>query len=165
MDGTGSISGRRLFDVEGALVTLVGGRSRSTGLLHFPRSPVCPYRGTDDVEDVPLPRTGSLWAWTTVTTAPPGYHGPVPYGMGVVELDADPHGQVLRVVGRLHTDDPDAVGTGDRMEVVLVHLPCGPDDGDELLDVWAFAPLDSSVDRSDDGSGRAPDGPARGADR
>jgi len=79
-------------------VTLLGGWSATSGLRHFPRSPVCPFTGADDVEPVDLPRTGTVWLHTTVTVAPPGYSGPVPYGLGIVELDGDP---MLRVVTRL----------------------------------------------------------------
>jgi uncharacterized OB-fold protein len=79
-------------------VTLLGGWSATSGLRHFPPSPVCPFTGADDVEPVDLPRTGTVWLHTTVTVAPPGYSGPVPYGLGIVELDGDP---MLRVVTRL----------------------------------------------------------------
>ncbi len=115
-------------------ITLVGGRSASGGRLHFPRSPVCPWTGADDVEDADLPRTGRLWAWTTVTAAPPGYSGPVPYGFGVVEFD-DADG-VLRVVGRLTVADAAALRFGEPMVVVAVELPTerGP------VTTWAFAP-------------------------
>jgi uncharacterized protein len=142
MEATGPAGVTGLWGVDGGVPTLQGGRSRSTGLLHFPRAAVCPYRGTDDVEDVALSRTGVLWAWTTVTTAPPGYHGPVPYGLGVVELDADDRGEALRVVGRLTGTDPGRLRAGDRMEVVLVELPWpdGSDGPDGTIEVWAFAP-------------------------
>ncbi|HKA84608.1 MAG TPA: OB-fold domain-containing protein [Acidimicrobiales bacterium] len=78
---------------------------------------------------VSLPRTGSLWAWTAVTAAPPGYEGPVPYGFGVVELD----GVGLRVVGRLTEPDPSALREGQPMVVTTETLPGG-------LVVWAFTP-------------------------
>lgn len=119
------------------MVTLLGGRSRSSGLLHFPRAAVCPYRGTDDVEDAVLPRTGTLWAWTAVTNAPPGYHGPVPYGFGVVEL-SDGTAPPIRVVGRLTEADPTRLSFGDPMEVVAEDLPDG--EGGTLR-TWAFAPV------------------------
>jgi uncharacterized protein len=143
MEATGPAGISGLWSVEDGVPTLRGGRSRSTGLLHFPRAPVCPYRGTDDVEDVALSRTGRLWAWTTVTTAPPGYHGPVPYGLGVIELDPDDRGAALRVVGRLEGTDPGTLRAGDRMEVVLVGLPWpdGPDGAQDTIRSWAFAPV------------------------
>lgn len=114
-------------------VTLLGGWSATSGRHHFPPAPLCPYTGADDVEVVPLPRRGTLWAWTAVTSAPPGYEGPVPYGFGIVEL-----GEAgLRVVGRLTVSDPAALRFGQPMEVVAEELP-GPS-GDGRV-VWAFAP-------------------------
>ncbi len=127
-------------DDDGA-VTLLGGRSRSSGLHHFPRSPVCPYTGADDVEDVDLPRTGRLWGWTTVTAAPPGHTGEAPYGLGVAELDT-PAGP-LRVIGRL-VGVPEAAAGDDRwfgtpVEVVAEAVADG--DGGTVL-TWAFAATD-----------------------
>lgn len=117
-----------LLEGDGDDVRLIGGYSPSSGHHHFPLSPVCPYTGADDVERVALPTTGTLWAWTAVTTAPPGYDGPVPYGFGVVELD----GIGLRVVGRLTESDPGALHDGQPMRVVAEPV------GD--LTVWAFTP-------------------------
>jgi uncharacterized OB-fold protein len=117
-----------LFRVEGERLVLVGGRSRSSGMYHFPRSDVCPYTGAEDVEALDLPTTGRLWLWTAVTSAPPGYSGPVPYGFGIVELD----GIGLRVVGRLTESDPSALHEGQPVEVVA-------DQFDDVI-AWAFAP-------------------------
>jgi len=117
-----------LLQIDGDDVRLVGGFSPSSGHHHFPVAPVCPYTGADDVERVTLPTSGALWAWTAVTTAPPGYDGPLPYGFGVVELD----GIGLRVVGRLTESDPSALHDGQPMRVVAEHI------GDQT--VWAFAP-------------------------
>jgi uncharacterized OB-fold protein len=112
-------------------VALVGGWSPSSGRHHFPLAERCPYTGADDVERVLLPRTGRLWLWTAVTSAPAGYAGPVPYGFGVVVLD----GIDLRVVGRLTEPDPAALAEGVAMAVVTESLPGA--DG-EPLEVWAF---------------------------
>jgi uncharacterized OB-fold protein len=120
---------RDLFEVDGSgALTLLGGYSPSSGFHHFPRAPVCPYTGADDVEAVRLPGTGRLWLWTAVTSAPPGYEGSVPYGFGVVELD----GIGLHVVGRLTEADPSQLAEGQPMRVVAEHV------GD--LVVWSFAP-------------------------
>jgi len=116
-----------LFRVDDGQLVLCGGRSHSSGTYHFPRSEVCPYTGAEDVEPVDLPTSGRLWLWTAVTSAPPGYTGPVPYGFGVVELD----GVGLRVVGRLTEPDPAKLAAGQRMKLVV----------DEFEDIttWAFA--------------------------
>jgi uncharacterized OB-fold protein len=63
-------------------VSLLGRWSPTSGRHHFPPAALCPYPGADDVELVPLPQRGSLWAWTAVTSAPPGYEGPIRYGFG-----------------------------------------------------------------------------------
>jgi uncharacterized OB-fold protein len=131
------------LDADGT-ITLVGGRSRSSGRLHFPLAAVCPWTGADDVEPSDLPRRGRLWAWTTVTAPPPGYAGPVPYGFGVVEFDVpgEADGEVLRIVGRITVADADALSAGDPMVVVAEELPT--DDGP--VRTWAFAP-DTGGDR------------------
>jgi uncharacterized protein len=119
-----------LFDLDAdGTITLIGGFSPTSGHHHFPRGPVCPYTGADDVEAVRLPRTGTLWAWTAVTHAPPGYEGPIPYGFGVVELDDVD----LRVVTRLTEADPSRLTAGEPMAVVADDL------GDGVV-TWAFAP-------------------------
>ena len=75
------------LDADGT-ITLIGGYSPTSGQFHFPLLDTCPYSGATDVERVLLSRDATLWAWTAVTAAPPGYDGPVPYGFGVVELVA-----------------------------------------------------------------------------
>ena len=119
-------------------VVLVGGWSPTSGQAHFPPGPLCPYSGADYVEARDLPRTGTLFAWTAVTAAPPGYDGPVPYGFGIVAL-AGPEidGTELRVIGRLTEADPAALSFGQAMEVVAEELP-------GVRRLWAFAPATTS---------------------
>ncbi len=109
--------------------TLLGGWSPSSGLRHFPRAPVCPFTGADDVEPVDLPRTGHVWLHTTVNVPPPGYTGPVPYGLGIVELDGTP---MLRVVSRLAGT---GLSSGAEVRLDGEELP-GPD-GEPVL-TWVF---------------------------
>jgi len=127
-------------DADGRAV-LLGGWSPTSGRYHFPLAQVCPYTGAGDVEPVELPTQGTLWAWTAVTAAPPGYHGPIPYGFGVVELDGGLQlDGGLRVVGRLTVADPSRLEQGQAMQVVHETLPTGPDGEDATVTVWAFAP-------------------------
>lgn len=112
-------------------VTLLGGWSATSGMRHFPRSSVCPFTGADDVEPVDLPRTGTVWLHTTVHLAPPGYSGPVPYGLGVVELDDDP---TLRIVTRLQGD---ALSPGTSVHLDGEEIP-GPDG--QTVVTWVFHP-------------------------
>src|SRR6185312_5209308 len=94
--------------------TLLGGYSPSSGRYHFPRGEVCPYTGAADVEAVELSVDATLWGWTAVTAAPPGYEGTVPYGFGVVELT---HEQ-LRVITRITEPDPTKLEFGAPMRLV-----------------------------------------------
>ena len=117
-----------LFEVEGDGLVLLGGYSRESGLYHFPLAAVCPYTGADDVEPARLGGPGRLWLWTAVTTAPPGYEGPVPYGFGVVTLEQSD----LDVVGRLTTAEVPLLYEGLPMRLV-------PDRFGDVT-TWAFAP-------------------------
>ncbi len=122
-------------------VALLGGYSPSSGQFHFPRGPLCPYTGADDVEPVALSPWGTLFAWTAVTAPPPGYQGEVPFGFGIVELSGAEMGDArLRVIGRLTESDPDALTFGQPMRVVVDTLP-----GDRPM--WAFAPADAATQR------------------
>ena len=80
-----------------------------------------------------LSGTGTLWGWTTVTAAPPGYHGEVPFGFGIVEL---PEG--VRVITRLAVPDADyRDGLELHLRIVPLHTT---EDGTEVTQTWEFAP-------------------------
>jgi uncharacterized OB-fold protein len=118
-----------LFEIDGdGSLTLIGGWSPVSGQYHFPLLDTCPYSGARDIERVALSRTATLWAWTAVTAAPPGYDGPVPYGFGVVELT----GERLRIVTRLKEADPARLSFGQEVTLVADELPDG-------AVTWAFA--------------------------
>src|SRR5437763_9899858 len=110
---------------------LVGGRCRSCGRHHFPRAHTCPYCSGQDVEEVFLSPDASLWAWTAVTAAPPGYRGEVPFGFGVVEL---PEG--VRVITRLTERDPGALRFGQPVRLTIV--PLHTDDEGRTVVTYAF---------------------------
>jgi hypothetical protein len=110
-------------------ITLLGGWSPSSGYRHFPMRPLCPFSGADDIEPIDLPRDGRVWLWTTVTAPPPGYTGPVPYGLGVIELGGEPF---LRVVSRIVGEVP---AEGAPVRLVGDDVP-GPDG--EPATTWAF---------------------------
>jgi uncharacterized OB-fold protein len=123
-----------LFTIDGDTVTLLGGYSPTSKHYHFPRLDTCPYSGARDVEPVELSRDATLWGWTAVTAAPPGYTGAVPYGFGVVELTAEK----LRVITRITESDPSALTYGQPMRLVTDAV-AQDDDGNDIV-VWAFAP-------------------------
>lgn len=110
---------------------LVGTACTSCGRRSFPSVDTCPWCGSTEVHSTDLATTGTLWAWTAVTAAPPGYSGPIPFGFGVVQLDDD-----VRVITRLTRADPSALTFGQPMRLVLDVV----DHDDEGRDVvtWAF---------------------------
>jgi uncharacterized protein len=114
---------------------LIGGWSPTSGLHHFPLLPTCPYSGADDVERVLLSTDATLWGFTAVHVAPPGYRGEVPYGFGVVELVAER----LRVVTRLTEHDVERLEVGMPMRLVADEV-FTDDDGTPVL-TWAFTPV------------------------
>ncbi len=111
---------------------LLGARCTGCGEHHFPRLEQCPYCGHESVKPVALSDHGTLWGWTTVLDAPPGYLGEVPYGFGVVEL---PEG--LRVITRLAVPD-DSWEFGQPMHVHIVEL--GKTGAGDTMSTWEFTP-------------------------
>lgn len=126
-------------------IALLAGWSPSSGHHHFPRADTCPYTGATDIEPVELSSHGRLWAWTAVTSPPPGYDGPIPYGFGVVELS-----EGLRLVTRLTEADPSRLRAGQPVRLVAEELAVG--DGTAVA--WAFAP--DAPDPSGDAVDAAP---------
>src|SRR5437588_11181241 len=110
---------------------LTGGRSARCGRHQFPVAAVCPYCGSDGVEQTLLSVDGTLWAWTAVTAPPPGYRVDVPYGFGVVDL---PEG--VRVLTRLTQSEPKNLRVAQDVRLALVHLHTD-DEGRAVL-TWAF---------------------------
>ena len=122
-----------LFEANDGAVTLLGVRCRRCGRYQFPASTTCSACAGDDVEAVRLSSAGTLWGWTTVLTAPPGYEGPVPFGFGVVEL---PEG--LRVITRIEATEVDALEFGMPMRAAVAALHDN-DDGDTVV-TYTFVP-------------------------
>ncbi len=114
---------------------LLGGRCSACGNTLFPRVDSCTYCAAEDPEPVELSRHGTLWSWTAVTAAPPGYEGEVPFGIGIVEL---PEG--VRVITRLTENDPAALHAGQAMEFRVVPLHSDADGNDVVT--YAFAPTE-----------------------
>jgi uncharacterized OB-fold protein len=123
-----------LFELhDDGTIALIGGYSPSSGRYHFPVLDTCPYTGATDIETVTLSGDGTLWLWTAVTAAPPGYAGPVPFGFGVVELEWER----LRVITPLPHPDPAQLTAGQPMRLVAETLP--GDEGEPRV-TWAFEP-------------------------
>jgi uncharacterized OB-fold protein len=122
---------------DGETPALLGSRCTVCGAHHFPRHDTCPYCSAEDPVPTELSSSGTLWAWTAVTAAPPGYEGVIPYGLGVVEL---PEG--IRVIARLTEGHPGDLVFGQAMQLRVVPLHTDGDGRDVVT--FAFAPEDGS---------------------
>jgi uncharacterized OB-fold protein len=131
MGGTRPIA-QGLFVVDDAGPRLLAGRCERCRELHFPAAETCPYCGQSAVPEPVGPR-GTLRLFTVVQTAPPGYQGPVPYGFGVVELDATG----LCVVSRLDETSLARLRPGLPLTLRIAPLFTDPDGHDVLS--WSFA--------------------------
>jgi uncharacterized OB-fold protein len=64
--------------------TLVGGGCLDCGALSYPRQLVCSVCRSDNVATQVMPRTGVIYAFSTVHAAPKTW--PVPYKIGYIDL-------------------------------------------------------------------------------
>ena len=126
---------------------LIGSRCRVCGAETFPRAKSCSRCTSEDMEDVLLPRRGTLWSWTIQGFLPknPPYAGEetpltfVPYGVGYVQLAAPADGgDGVIVESRLTENDPATLRIG--MEVELTLVPFTTDEGGREVVTFAFAP-------------------------
>jgi uncharacterized OB-fold protein len=119
---------------------LLGSKCASCGTVYFPRSALCHNPGCEEtrMEDASFGPRGTLWSCAIQNYPPPApalYEEPYqPYAMGAVDL---PEG--LRVMGRIHTDDPEAVRPG--VDVELVVEPVKRDEEGREIVTWMFRPL------------------------
>jgi len=118
-------------------IRLIGSRCADCGRHQFPRASSCPYCRSTNVDQVVLSDHGTLWGFTAVTAAPPGYEGPVPFGFGIVEL---PEG--LRIITRIEEPDPARLTFG--MAVTLTTAEVGEPGGDGARATYSFGPSGST---------------------
>ena len=121
-----------LFTMNLEAPRLVAARCRACARIQFPSSETCPYCGHTACDTIEVGPSASLFLFTAIRTAPPGYRGALPYGFGVVEL---PEG--LRVITRLTEADPGSLHPGIAMQLVIVPLSTD-DDGTPVVS-YAFA--------------------------
>jgi uncharacterized OB-fold protein len=130
---------------------LIGSHFPESGVTVFPRATACPKTSSTVVEDVLLPRRGTLWSWTIQGFPPksPPYIGTesakdfVPYGVGYVQLAAPDHRGDVIVESRLTVNDPAQLHIGMEMELVVVPFAVDAE-GREVL-TYAFAPVGPST--------------------
>lgn len=121
---------------------LIGAKCLDCGVTTFPRQGTCPRCPSERMDDVLLPRHGTLWTFTTQQFLPknPPYAGTEtaeefePYGVGYIELLGE-----VKVEARLTTADVDVLRIGMEMELVVMPYRRN-EDGDEVL-TYAFRPV------------------------
>lgn len=121
---------------------LIGAKCPDCAVTTFPRQASCPRCPSERMDEVLLPRRGTLWTFTTQQFLPknPPYAGTEspaefePYGVGYVELSGE-----VKVETRLTTADVDALHIGMEMELVVVPYRQSAD-GEEVL-TYAFRPV------------------------
>jgi uncharacterized OB-fold protein len=121
---------------------LIGAKCPACAVTTFPKQATCPRCPSERMDEVLLPRRGTLWTFTTQEFLPknPPYAGSEtaakfePYGVGYVELPGE-----VKVEARLTTADVDALQIGMEMELVVVPVRRNPE-GTEIL-TYAFRPV------------------------
>ena len=92
------------------------------GTFRMPPSPFCFHCQSRDHDFQELPGTGTIYSFTVVRhPLHPDLIDCCPYVSGVVELDGT-QGAGARMLVNIIDVDPDAVKSGDRVEVVFEHV-------------------------------------------
>lgn len=114
---------------------LIAGKCLSCGEIVFPKPEICPNCQEESVKEIRLSRRGKIYSSTIVMQQPrPFYKGPVPYGLGFVEL---PEG--VRVETLFTDCDPEELKIGMEVELVIEKL-YDDDEGNELIG-YKFRPI------------------------
>lgn len=100
--------------------------------LFFPLADSCPYCGAEDVAPILLEEVAEVEWSTVVAKPPPGFEGPVPYGLGVVRFASG-----LTLVAPLLTATPLPRAT----RVRSVAWEVGHDPTGHSVVTFAFRPL------------------------
>ena len=93
---------------------LVGARCLECGRIHYPPRPACPYCGSRKLEEVPLPRRGTLESYTVVYSVPGDNRLNAPILVGLVRLDNG-----VRILAELTDADPESLKEGMPVEAVV----------------------------------------------
>src|SRR6202045_3055942 len=95
--------------------TLLGSRCRACESYTFPATTRCPHCYCSQLEVVSLPNVGRIYSFTISRIPAPGYVGPVPYGLGLVELEVG-----MLVTSLLVADPIEHLAIGVPVRLVLV---------------------------------------------
>jgi uncharacterized OB-fold protein len=93
---------------------LIGGACRSCGRRFYPYRQTCPACGSEEVERVKLPETGTVEVFTVVRSPPSEFAEQAPYVVALVRLDDG-----TLVPAQITDVDPGEVYEGMRVEATL----------------------------------------------
>jgi uncharacterized OB-fold protein len=112
---------------------LKGVKCKSCGELFFPKREKCVKCFAEETEEISLSPRGTVYSYTVVHHATPGYTGPLPYAVGAVEL---PGGIVI--LSPLTQCQLDQLKIGMNVELVLEKL-YEDENGNEVIS-YKFRP-------------------------
>jgi uncharacterized protein len=112
---------------------LIGSKCTKCGEVTFPKQPWCANCG-GEAEELLLSKRGKLFSFSNVNNpVPEGYKGPIPYGVGSVEVDG------TRIMCYITEWDPEKLKINMDMELVIEPLFID-DDGNEVIG-FKFRPV------------------------
>jgi uncharacterized protein len=112
---------------------LIGSKCTKCGEVTFPKQPWCANCG-GVAEELLLSKRGKLFSFSNVNNpVPEGYKGPIPYGVGSVEVDG------TRIMCYITEWDPAKLKINMDMELVIEPLFVD-DDGNEVIG-FKFRPV------------------------
>jgi uncharacterized OB-fold protein len=108
-----AVEGAVKFDGAGQPKYLIGGRCKACGTTTYAMRQICPHCwASDPQEETVLSSRGTLYSYTIVRNAPPGYSGP--YAIAYVDLPEN-----LRIMARAEAALFDTVPIGSEVEIEI----------------------------------------------
>ena len=112
---------------------LIGSKCKNCGEVTFPKQPWCANCG-GEAEELLLNSRGKLYSFSNVNNpVPEGYKGPIPYGVGSVEVDG------VRVMCYITEPDPAKLKIDMDMDLVIESLFVD-DEGNDVIG-FKFRPV------------------------
>ncbi|MCD6563180.1 MAG: Zn-ribbon domain-containing OB-fold protein [Thermoproteales archaeon] len=93
---------------------LIGGICKKCNATFYPYRGSCPYCGSDDIEEVNLPKKGRLISYTIIYSPPSEFRLKQPYIVGLIELEDG-----TRIIAQITDVDVNEVKDGIEVEAVF----------------------------------------------
>lgn len=126
-----NLAGDALQEQADGSMRLIGTECSDCGQRVFPPTPVCPECMSENVKDLTLSETGSLYSWSVVHAAPRDWK--TPYVAGYVDM---PEG--VRVFAHMVDIDPKSLSFD--MTVQVCKATLGADASGAPIESYSFVP-------------------------